>query len=297
MRAVLVREFGPPEVLVAEEVPAPVAGPGQALVDVAVASITFVETQIRAGKGPTPAHRPELPMIPGNGVGGAVVGVGPDVDRALIGSRVVSTTGGSGGYAETAAVDAADLIPIPEGVRTTDAVALLADGRTAVGLVRGAAPLAGEWVLVEAAGGGVGSLLVQLSHAAGARVVAAASGQAKLSLAERFGAEVTVDYTRPDWADRVRAATGGAGVDLVFDGVGGRIGASAVALLRDGGRLSAFGMAGGAMTSLPEGEAESRGLRTVGFGAPLTPERLRELSRTALAEAAAGRLRPTVGQT
>src|SRR5258708_7324527 len=114
MRAVWLREFGGPEVLVAGEAPDPVAGPGQALVEGRVADVPFLETQFRAtGAGPFAGR---LPMVPGNGVGGVVCAVGPGVDPGLVGSEVVSGTGGSGGYAERAAVDAAGLFPVPEGL-------------------------------------------------------------------------------------------------------------------------------------------------------------------------------------
>ncbi|MEU8245803.1 zinc-binding dehydrogenase [Nonomuraea sp. NPDC048916] len=273
MRAVVLRKYGGPEALVVEEVPDPVPGPGQVLVEVEVAGITFVETQLRADRGP---RRVELPVILGNGVAGVVPATG---------ARVVSTLGGSGGYAELAVADAGDLIPVPEGLSAQDAVALLADGRTAVGLMRAAAPRPGEWVLVEAAGGGVGGLLVQLAAAAGARVVGAASSPAKRRLAEELGAELTVDYTDPAWADRIRAATGE--LDVVFDGVGGEIGAAAQGLLRDGGRLSVYGMAGGPMTT-PDPRVTA---------VTWPPADHRELAREALAAAAEGRLRPTIGLT
>jgi NADPH:quinone reductase len=295
MRAVLLTQFGGPDRLVVRDVPAPVAGPGKVLVRVAAASVTFVETQLRAGRGPSPAHLPTLPVILGNGVAGVVVAVGAGVDPGLAGARVVSTTGGSGGYAELAAVDAAELITVPDRLDLTDAAALLADGRTAIGLTRAAAPAPGEWVLVEAAGGGVGSLLVQLTRAAGARVIGAASRPHKRQLADDLGAELTVDYTRPDWTDRVRAATGGTGVDLAFDGVGGDIGRAAFGLVRDGGRFCISGMASGSFTELPR---DRRGIDVTGLGAvPNSPEQLRELSRSALAAAAEGRLRATIGQT
>lgn len=291
VRAVLLRAFGPPEVLRAEDVPDPVTGPGQVLIEVAAASVVFIETRIRAGDAPTPAHRPALPVVPGNGVGGVIREAGEGVDDGLLGARVVSTTGGRGGYAELVAVDAAEPIRVPDGLDTEVATALLADGRTAVGLTRAARPAAGEWVLVEAAAGGVGTLLVQLAVASGARVVAAAGGAAKLRHAAEAGAEVTVDYTAAGWPDRVREATGG--IDVVFDGVGGDIGRTALGLVRDGGRFVAHGMAGGAMT-VPSAEDAAR-LRVVGLGSFDLPPR--ELSRLALAEAAAGRLRPTIGQT
>ncbi|MFI7610749.1 zinc-binding dehydrogenase [Nonomuraea terrae] len=280
MRAVVLRRYGGPEALVVEEVPDPVPGPGQVLVEVEVAGITFVETQLRADRGP---RRAELPAVLGNGVAGTVSAAGDGVDPALVGARVVTTLGGLGGYAERAVAAAGDVIAVPGGLSSEVAVALLADGRTAVGLTRAAAPGPGEWVLVEAAGGGVGSLLVQLAREAGARVVGAASSPAKRDLAASLGAELTVDYTDPGWTDVVRAATGG--LDLVFDGVGGEIGAAAQALLKDGGRFAAHGMAGGAMT-VPEPRVTA---------VTWPPGSLRDLSEAALELAAAGRLRPVIG--
>jgi NADPH:quinone reductase len=291
VRAVVVSEFGPPEVLVPGEVPGPVAGAGQALIDVEIANITFVETQLRAGKAPHPSMQPPLPTIPGNGVGGVVAEVGDGVDDTLVGTRVISSTGGSGGYAERAAVDSAGVIPVPEGVGLPEAVALLADGRTAMSLMRAAEVRPGERVLVEAAAGGVGSLLVQLAAGAGARVIAAAGGEHKLRVARELGADEAVDYTAPAWTERV-----GDGLDVVFDGVGGALGRAAFELVRPGGRFLAFGLASGAFTDISEPDAARSGV-TVIRGMRLEPERLRELSRAALSEAEAGRLRPLIGQT
>ena len=132
MRAVVLSEFGPPENLALAEVPDPEPGPGQALIDVHVASVTFVETQVRSGRPPNPAMLPRLPAIPGNGVAGVVASVGTGTDRGLVGRRFVTTTGGAGGYAERAAVDAAGLIDVPGELSLPVAVALLADGRTAL---------------------------------------------------------------------------------------------------------------------------------------------------------------------
>ncbi len=293
MRAVVLREFGPPERLAVEDVPDPVASEGQALIDVEFASITFVETQLRA-RPPVPAMAPRLPAILGNGVGGVVSAVGAGADAALAGRRVVTTTGGSGGYADRVAVEAAVLIPVPEKVGLDEAVALLADGRTAIALIRAANVQPGQTVLVEAAAGGVGSLLVQLARGAGARVVAAAGGPRKVSLATRLGADVAVDYTEPGWADRVRRDTGG--VDVVFDGVGGEIGNAAFELVDRGGRFCAFGMASGAFARIAGDAAASRGISVV-RGAPVTPEQMRDLSEAALGQTAVGRLRPVIGQT
>ena len=290
MRAVLLSEFGPPDVLVPADVPDPVPGADQVVIDVAFANITFIETQFRAtGFGP---FKPELPMIPGNGVGGTVASTGTGADPAWAGRRVVSSTGGSGGYAERVAADAGGLFELPAGLSLDDAVALLADGRTAAMLVAAAELRGGDRVLVEAAGGGVGTLLVQLARSAGAEVVAAAGGARKLALARELGATVAIDYGEPDWTERVRAAVGA--VHVVFDGVGGATGRSAFELLDRGGRMLSFGLASGEWAGIPDEAAAARGVTLVRPQA--TPEQMRAFTETVLAEAAAGRLRPVIGQ-
>ncbi|MFC4018564.1 zinc-binding dehydrogenase [Micromonospora sp. GCM10011542] len=290
MRAVWLREFGGPEVLVPGTAPDPVPGLGQVLIDVAHANITFVETQQRAGR-PGP-FRVTPPLIPGNGVGGTITAVGPDVDPALIGRRVVSATGGSGGYAQRAAVDTSAPIDVPAGLALDAAVALLADGRTAGMLIDAVGVRPGDRVLVEAAAGGVGSLLVQLAAHAGARVVGAAGGARKVGLLPGLGAEVAVDYRAPDWAERVRAAVGG--VDVVLDGVGGAIARTAFELLDRGGRMVSFGLASGEWAAVPAEAAAARDVTLVRPDVP--PARMRAYTERALAEAAAGRLRPLIGQ-
>jgi NADPH2:quinone reductase len=231
-----------------------------------------------------------LPYIPGNGVGGTVRAAGADVDLAIVGTRVVASTGGAGAYAEQAVAQAGDVVPIPVELTTTDAVALLADGRTALTLMRSAGVRRGEAVLVEAAGGGVGSLLVQLARAEGARVLATAGARRKLDLALELGAETAVNHGDPAWPDRLEP------VDVVFDGVGGAIGEAAFGLLRPGGRFCAFGLASGAFARIDEDVAATRRV-TVVRGTGLTAAESAELTRTALELAAAGRLRPVIGQT
>ncbi len=294
MRAVVLNRFGPPSELVLVEVPDPVPGSGQVIVAVAAVSITFVETQIRSGHPPHPAMAPALPVILGNGVGGVIAAVGADVEAGLIGRRVVTTTGGSGGYAELVAVQPADVIDVPETLEMQTATALLADGRTALALVEAAAVRPGETVLVEAAAGGVGSLLVQLARRAGATVVGAAGGSRKVAVATELGADVAVDYAAKDWPERILDLAGH--VDVVFDGVGGLVGQAAFGLLRDGGRCCTFGMASGEFTSIAGDVAASRRI-TVLRGVPVSAERMRELSRRALDDAAGGGLRPLIGQT
>ncbi|MGC7099392.1 zinc-binding dehydrogenase [Amycolatopsis lurida] len=271
MRAVWLGEFGEPGVLVAGEAPEPVPGPGEVLIDVEFANITYVETQFRrTGFGP---FGRELPVIPGNGVGGVAGG-----------KRVVSSLRGSGGYAERAVAPVGNVLEVPDGLDLDEAVALLADGRTALMLSRAAALTGGERVLVEAAAGGVGSLLVQLAKNAGAEVVAAAGGPEKLALAKELGADVTVDYREPGWAPPV---------DVVFDGVGGEIGRAAFEAVRPGGRMFVFGQASGTAADL--GDAAERRVR-VERGPLAKPEEMPVLARRALTEAAAGRLRPVIGQ-
>jgi NADPH2:quinone reductase len=283
MRAVWLREFGGPEALEPGEAPDPVPGPGQVLVEVAFANITFVETQVRSGTGP---FRPVLPIVPGNGVGGVISAVGPGADPGLAGQRVVTSTGGSGGYAQRVAVDAAAVFEVPDALALDAAVALLADGRTATGLVHATRVRPGDRVLVEAAAGGVGGLLVQLAKAAGASVVAAAGGPAKV--ASVVGADVVVDYLLRGWPSSAGE------VDVVFDGVGGAIGTAAFGLLRPGGRMAMYGLAGGSWAEVSEADAAARGVslvRSIG-----SPEQLRAFTESALSEAAAGRLVPVIGQ-
>jgi NADPH:quinone reductase len=288
VRAVVIREFGPPGVLEASEVADVRAGRDEVVIDVEFANVTFVETQVRAGRPPHPSMLPVLPAVLGNGVGGTVGEGNPWAGR-----RVVASLNGTGGYAERAVSPVARLIGVPDGLTTRDAVALLADGRTALALAGRADLRAGETVLIEAAGGGVGTLLVQIARRAGARVVAVAGQPRKLALARDLGADVTVDYSRDGWEQQVREVAGQ--VDVVFDGVGGDIGLAAFGLLGAGGRFCPFGMASGSFAPVTAELAQERQV-TVRAGAGGNPEELAALARTALAEAAAGRLRPVIGQ-
>jgi NADPH2:quinone reductase len=295
MRQVQLDGYGPPEVLHLVEVPDPRPGPGQVIVHTAAAGITFVETQVRAGRSPRPGPGPTLPIVLGNGVAGEIVAIGPGVDRSMLGRNVVTATGGLGGYADRVVVDTGDPLPVPDNLTPGEAVALLADGRTALALIRAASITAADRVLITAAAGGVGSLLVQLARAAGAKqVVAAASDERKLALDRGLGADVAVSYIQDGWAVEVQEAT--RGVDVLFDGVGGRIGADALNLVVSGGRALIYGAASGSMTDA-SGIAQ-RGITLIpGHTIVCSPEDNRALVEQALALAAAGRLRPVIGQT
>jgi NADPH2:quinone reductase len=261
VRAVWLREFGPPSVLVAGEADEP---EGEVVVDVAYANITFVETQLRAGRGPFAV---ELPLIPGNGVGGTVGA-----------RRVIASLGGSGGYAERVAVAASALIDVPEGMALDAAVALLADGRTATLLADAAALQPGDRVLIEAAAGGVGTLLVQLALRAGATVVGAVGSDAKRAVVEGLGAEAVL----------YEGARGP--FDVVFDGVGGEIGRAGFGALAPGGRMLSYGLASGTWAGIAPEEAAARGVTLV------QPARDPSALREATVRALAAGLTPVIGQ-
>lgn len=294
MRIIEVTEFGGPEVLALRHVPDPVPGPGEVVVDVAIADVLWVETKIRGGHGkPFFDHQP--PYRAGVGVAGTVAATGDGVDPAWRGRRVVTGTGEDGGYVERARVPADGLVPVPDEVSLTDAAALLHDGTTATAIADLVAIKPGDRVLVTAAGGGLGALLVQLAHAAGGHVVAAARGAAKLQRLRRLGADATVDYSQPGWVDEVRAAVGA--LDVVLDGAGGEYGHAAFDLVAPGGRISAHGTPAGEF-AVPQPEAAAaRGITVTGIqDVRLTPERFRDYLGQVLAAAAAGRVTPLVGQ-
>lgn len=285
MQAVWINEFGGPEVLAVRETPDPAPAQGQVVVDVAAASITFIETLVRANKAPFPSGGPQPPYVPGNGVGGTVAELGDGVDPSWLDRRVVTTTGGTGGYATRAAVPAAGLIPVPDGVSLRDATALLADGRTATGLAEAARLAPGDRVLILAAAGGVGTLLVQLARLANARVIGAAS-TGKQSVISDLGADETADYISPSWTADIEP------VDVVFDGVGGPVGSAALALLKPGGRFLTYGVASGGPTRVDREDIELIGFAALGA----IGQRASEYTARALALAAEGKLRPVIGQ-
>ncbi|TDC55035.1 NADPH:quinone reductase [Actinomadura sp. KC345] len=294
MRAIQVGSFGGPEVLRLADLPDPEPGHGQVVVSMAAADVIFLDTLLRAGWGQDFFPK-EPPYVPGGGGAGEVLKAGAGVDPAWVGRRVVVRT--ETGYAEQVVAAVEEIAAVPDGVPDEAAAALVHDGVTALMLDRLGVPGKGEWVLVSAAAGGAGSLLVQLAVAAGARVVAAASRDDKLALARELGAEAAVDYTRPGWTERVRELTGG-GAALVYDGAGGALGTAALDAVADGGRFVTYGTADGFTAPDPD-LVERRGLRvfTPLMDGPPDQETVSELLRLALDEAARGRLRPAIGAT
>ncbi len=297
MRTIEVTRFGGPEVLELRERPDPVAGPGQVVVDVAAIPLLWLDTALRSGRGRD--WFPVLPpYVPGNGVAGTVSGVGPGLDADWIGRGVLSDTRETGSYRERVAVPADGLVPIPDELTALTAAALLTDGRTALGVLDGVSVKAGTRVLITGAAGGMGLLLVQLATARGARVVGAARGEAKLAAVRAQGADAAIDYSEPDWTDRVVAALGGEMPAVVLDGVGGDIGRAAFEITAVGGEFSAHGAASGEFAPLDANAARERRVAVRGISdVQFSPEERDRRLRDVLAQAAAGRITPVVGRT
>ncbi|MGI5356013.1 zinc-binding dehydrogenase [Streptomyces sp. CA-252508] len=296
MRVARATGFGGPEVLVTADVPEPVAGPGQVVVEVAAADTIFLDTQLRSGWGGE-YFTLEPPYVPGGGVAGTVRAVGAGADAAAwLGRRVAASIGFTGGYAERAVTGVESLAAVPDGLALTDAAALVHDGVTATALLDLTEPKPGETVLVVGASGGMGTLLIQLAKAAGARVVGTARGGRKTALVRELGADAVIDAGAPDWVVRAREALGPAGADVVLDGVGGEVGAAAFALVADGGRFSAHGAPTGGFAPVDPAAARRRGVRLLGIGdVRLSVREHAVLLERVLAEAAGGRLRPVIG--
>ncbi|WP_063059074.1 zinc-binding dehydrogenase [Nocardia sienata] len=270
MQAVQVKEFGGPSVLEVRELPTPEPEAGQVLIRVAAADVMFLDTRLRSGWG-TDFFPVQPPYVPGGAVGGVVTAVGSDVDPALLGTRVTARTVASGiggglpigGYAEQALAAAEQLNRIPDGVSVDRATAVVHDGHTALAAFERAGIRPGQRVLVTAAAGGLGTLLTQLAHRAGAQVIAAARGEAKLALARRLGAETAIDYSEAGWTDRALAATGGRGPDVVFDGAGGDPGDAALRIVPGGGLFIGYGAAAGEFAGTEAESARGRGVEVL----------------------------------
>ena len=244
MKTVRFHEIGGPEVLVYEDVPDPVAGPGELLVRVEAVGMNFSDILRRRGD-PYPEPTP-LPFTVGSEVAGTVAALGRGVLSPVVGTPVF-VAARTGGYAQYVVVPAANVIPLPKGIKPVQASALVIQGLTALFSLRNAGRLAkGEVVLVEAAAGGVGSFAVQLAKLLGAgTVIAAASSEAKRAKALSLGADATVDYTDPCWADAVYALTGDRGADIVLEMTGGDTLHRALDALAPFGRMVVYGLASG----------------------------------------------------
>ena len=242
MQAIQVAKVGGPEVLQPVDVPVPTPKAGEALVQIKAAGINFIDVYIREGRYPTP-----LPFVSGQEAAGVVTEVGSEVTSIKPGDRVAYTSV-LGSYAEYAAVPANRLVRIPNELDFDQAAAAMLQGMTAHYLVHSSYPLRqGETALIHAAAGGVGLLLVQMAKKIGARVIATAGTQEKAQLARDAGADECIVYTEADFETETRRLTDGAGVHVVYDGVGKATFDKDLNVLRPRGYLVLFGGSSGAV--------------------------------------------------
>lgn len=265
MRALVVREYGPYDSHALEDLPDPVAGPGEVVIETRAMSVNFPDVLLVEGLY---QHRPEPPVIPGFDCAGIVRSVGPGVTRVAPGQRVFAYAP-DGAFAERALVPAAHVYRMPEGKDFEEASAFGLVYLTAhTSLVDNAHCKAGETVLVTGASGGVGLAMLQYGRALGLRMIGGVTSDAKAALARANGAEATVDLSAPDLRDSLRnqvhALTGGRGVDVVMDVVGGDVFDASLRALAYGGRIAIVGFAGGRIPEIRANYLLIRKLTAIG---------------------------------
>ncbi len=261
MRAVLCKTLGPPDGLVVEEVPSPRPGPRQVVVSVRAAGVNFPDTLVIQGKYQL---KPELPFSPGSEFAGVVKEVGAEVAGVRPGDRVLAFAAW-GAFAEEALAEASNVVPVPPGVDFPAAAAFaMAYGTSWHALQDRAGLRAGETLLMLGAAGGVGLSAVELGKLMGARVIAAASSEAKLAVCREHGADELVNYGDGGWRETVKRLTGGRGVDVIYDPVGGALAEPALRLTAWGGRYLVVGFAGGDIPRIPLNLPLLKGFAVVG---------------------------------
>lgn len=296
MKAVVCREFGPPEKLVIESVDAPAPGKGEVLVDVRAAAITFPDTLMIEDRY---QYKATPPFIVGNEVSGVVSALGDDVSGFSVGDSVIGGRG-TGGFAEQVSIPAAALRPLTAGLDFAEATGFgYAYGTSYYGLKYCGDLKAGETLLVLGAAGSVGLAAVELGRLLGARVIAAAGSPEKLALCRERGAHEVIDYTREDLKSRAKELTDGAGVDVVYDAVGGDYAEAALRAIAWRGRFLVIGFTAG-IPRMPLNLTLLKGCSIVGVfwgAAPhKEPELFAKMTRELEAHAAAGDLRPLVSR-
>ncbi|WP_433733645.1 quinone oxidoreductase family protein [Nocardia sp. CA-129566] len=293
MQAIVMTGVGGPEVLVAQDVPAPHPGPGELVIRAEAIPVLFPETKLRSGEFPMPV---EPPVVFGFQAAGVVIEAGAGVDAALIGRRVAVDTVGFGSYAEFVSAPASSATPIPDGLPSADAVAVLMNGSVALPLLETAALTGTETVLIEAAATGVGSALTQLAKEFGAaRVIATAGGPEKCARARELGADEVIDHNAADWPALLSEILGGTTLDVVFDSIGGT---SALALLDImtplRGRMLSYGWLSGAPAQVSAMDLITRGLTLTGCAGPNWLAEVARARPAVLNRAATGTLAPLV---
>jgi putative PIG3 family NAD(P)H quinone oxidoreductase len=275
MKAVYISQPGGPEALEIRNVPAPVPGPGEVLIDVVAAGLNRADVQQRKGYYPPPVGASE---IPGLEVSGRIAGFGPDVAKPFsVGDKVVALLAG-GGYAEQVAVPAGQVLRIPDGVDLVTAAALPEVAATVYSNLMMTAQLQpGETVLIHGATGGIGTMAVQMAKAFGAKVATTAGTAEKVSTATAFlGADIAINYAEEDFGASLRAQNGGRGADVILDVVGAKYLKQNVDALADYGRLIVIGLQGGTKGELDLGKL--LGKRAAIVGTALRPRPSEEKS-------------------
>jgi NADPH:quinone reductase len=261
MKALLCKEWGLPETLVVEEVSDPVPDENQAVVRVHAAGVNFPDVLIIQNKY---QFKPPLPFSPGCECAGVIVRVGANVRHLEPGMRVIALTG-HGAFAEQVLVDAQSLVPIPEDLDWVTASAIIMTYGTSYHALKDRGALrAGETLLVMGASGGTGLAAVEIGKALGAHVIAAASTAEKLDVCRRHGADHLINYTSENLKERLKAITGGRGVDMTYDPVGGPFTEIALRSTAWRGRLLVVGFANGEIPKLPINLPLLKGCSVVG---------------------------------
>jgi len=261
MKAVLCKAYGPPEDLVIEDVPAPACGPGQVRIGVHAVGINFPDCLMIEGKY---QFKPEFPFSPGGELSGEVLELGEGVTGLSVGDRVIAG-GGHGGLAEEVVVGAAGLRAVPDGMSMSQAAAWSTTYGTSYHALKQRGELKpGETLLVLGAGGGVGLAAVELGKAMGARVLAAASSEAKREAAKAAGADEVIDYSDGELKDKVKALTDGKGADVIFDPVGGDFFDQCMRCINWKGRVLVVGFVGGDIPRVPINLILLKGCQVVG---------------------------------
>ena len=274
MKAVYVEQTGPPEVLTYGDLPTPRPGPNDVLIRVVATSLNRLDVFMREGSHGTRITPPE---VLGRDIAGEVAEIGSQVQGFAAGDRVVAS--GAGSYAEYALAPAERTFHLTETCSYDEAGALPTAGLTAYQmLVNRARVRPGETVLVMAASSGVSSFAIQIANAVGARVIATAGSDAKLSQAQQIGAEAVINHYTEDVADRVRELTGGEGVDVIIEHVGAAVWPACFRSLAVNGRLVTCGVTAGHRVDLHLGQVFTRALNIMGVGRG-SPADMRELLR------------------
>jgi NADPH2:quinone reductase len=261
MKAIVCNEFGPVEELSYQDMPDPVAKKGHVIVDIKACGVNFPDGLLVQGLYQL---KPDRPFIPGNEVAGVISEVGEGVKHLKVGMRVIALCT-TGGYAEKVACPATHVLPLPDAIPDEEAAALVTAHATAHHALKQRAQIKpGETLLVTGAAGGTGLAAVQIGKEMGAKVIAVCSTQEKLDMAKANGADILINYTETDLKTAIKEVTGGKGVDVVYECVGGDTFHACSRSMAWNGRLLVIGFAGGEIPQFPVNLSLVKGYSVVG---------------------------------